>query len=156
MKKLLLLPLLWLPMLVMAQTKQLNSFDELMEAMKQGQKIQAVFHYKDCQLISGNEISDKSVDAIGGMPIDTWEYFAEGAIRNKEAFVVMSIAKLIANPKGKGYVHNYVKVRVYASNKVKITANYIDALSFEETMTENFFTTMNDGNEGAAYFYVSK
>lgn len=145
-----------LPAIMMAQTKQLNSFDELMDAMKKGNKVQAVFHYKDCQLISGNEISEKSVDAIGGMPIDTWEYFAEGAIRNKEAFVVMSISKLIANPKGDGYVYNYVKVRVYASNKVKITANYIDSVTYEEKMDENFFTTMNDGKTGAAYFYISK
>jgi hypothetical protein len=138
----------------MAKTQKLNSFEGIMDALKEGKVVHAVFYYKDCQLISDNEIEDESVDAVGGMKIDTWEYFAKGSIRNKEAFVVTSTSKLIANPKGKGYVYNYVKLRIYESGKVKITANYLDSVTHEETMTENFFTKVNDGENGAAHFFA--
>jgi phage terminase large subunit-like protein len=154
MKKLLILSLLLLPLTVMAKNQPLKSFEQVMDALKQGQTVSAVFYYKDCQLISDNEIEEESVDAIGGMKIDTWEYFAKGSIRNKEAFVVASTSKLIANPKGKGYVYNYVKIKIYESGKVKITANYLDSVTHEETMTENFFTTINNGTEGAAHFFA--
>jgi len=154
MKKLLILSLLFLPLTLMAKTQSLQSFDQVMDALKNGKTVSAVFYYKDCQLISDNEIEEESVDAIGGMKIDTWEYFAKGSIRNKEAFVVASTSKLIANPKGKGYVYNYVKIRIYESGKVKITANYLDSITHEETMTENFFTSIYNGDEGAARFFA--
>ncbi|PXX99168.1 hypothetical protein DF185_14925 [Marinifilum breve] len=154
MKKILLLSLMLIPGILMAKTQKLESFEQVMDALKQGKVVHAVFYYKDCQLISDNEIEDESVDAIGGMKIDTWEYFAKGSIRNKEAFVVTSTSKLIANPKGKGYVYNYVKLKIKESGEVKITANYVDSVTHEETMTENFFTEINDGEKGAAHFYV--
>lgn len=155
MRKLLLLSLLLIPGMLMAKNQKLESFEQVMNALKQGKVVHAVFYYKDCQLISDNEIEDESVDAIGGMKIDTWEYFAKGSIRNKEAFVVTSATKLIANPKGKGYVYNYVKLKIYESGKVKITANYVHSVTHEETMTENFFTEINVGEKGAAHFFVN-
>ena len=147
--------MLLIPGMLMAKNQKLESFDQVMDALKQGKVVHAVFYYKDCQLISDNEIEEKSVDAIGGMKIDTWEYFAKGSIRNKEAFVVTSATKLIANPMGKGYVYNYVKLKIYESGKVKITANYVDSVTHEETMTENFFTEINAGEKGAAHFFVN-
>jgi hypothetical protein len=135
--------------------KQLNNFDELMESLKSGKEVKAVFHYGQCQLISDNEISKDSIDAIGGMPISTWEYFAPMAVYNKQAFLVASESKLIRNPLAdEGFVYNYVKVKIYADNSVKITAKYVDAQTMEEVMTENFFGTINDGdNEQGIYFY---
>lgn len=155
MKKLLLFCLLLLPGMLMAKNEKLESFEQIMDALKQGKVVQAIFYYKDCQLISDNEIEEESVDAVGGMSIDTWEYFAKMSIRNKEAFVVTSTSKLIANPKGKGYVYNYVKLKIYESGKVKITANYIDSKTYEETMTENFFTEVYNGEKGAAHFFAN-
>lgn len=154
MKKFLLLALLLMPAVLMAKTQKLETFDQLMDALKEGKSVKAVFYYKDCQLISDNEIEEKSVDAVGGMNFETWEFFAKESIRNKEAFVVSSTSKLIANPKGNGYVYNYVKIKVKESGKVKITANYVDSVTHEETMTENFFTEMNKGEVGAAHFFA--
>ncbi|PKQ65454.1 hypothetical protein BZG02_00150 [Labilibaculum filiforme] len=154
MKKFLLVAFLLMPALLMAKTQKLESFEQLMDALKEGKTVKAVFYYKDCQLISDNEIEDKSVDAVGGMNFETWEFFAKGSIRNLEAFVVSSTSKLIANPLGDGYVYNYVKIKVKENGKVKITANYVDSVSHEETMSENFFTEINKGEVGAAHFFA--
>lgn len=154
MKKLILLLIICMPVISIAQTSELKSFDKIITSLKEGNKLQAVFYYQECELISDNEIVEKGVDAIGGMSIDTWEYFAEGVVRNKEAFVVSSSCQLIANPIGDGYVYNYVKLKIYASGKVKIAANYLNSVSYEQVMTENFFTIIFDGKEGAAHFFV--
>jgi len=84
-----------------------------------------------------------------------FEYFAAGAVYNKKAFVVSSTSKLIQNPTGDGYVYNYAKVKVDESNEVRITAVYLEPLTMEEKMTENFFTEVNDSeNEGGASFFI--
>lgn len=128
-----------------------------MTALKAGKEIKAVFEYSKFRMISDNEEQEKVPDAIGGMELCTWEYFAANSVRNKEAFVVFSESKLIQNPKGDGFVYNYVKVRINSDNKVKITAQYVDSKTFEVKMDENFFGTINDGkNEGGATLYCGE
>jgi len=158
MKKsaLLLSSLLFAGIIVFGQ-KQLNSFEELMASLNSGKQVKMVMHYARCQLISDNEIEDKVPDAIGGMTIDVYEYFEKGAVRNDQAFVVFSESKLIQYPKGEGYVYNYVKVKITADNKVKITAEYLNPVNFSVMMTENFFTSINDGkNEGGVFLFVAQ
>ncbi len=138
----------------MAGGEQLKNFESLMDALKAGKNVKVVINYPLCKLISDNEIQEKIPDAIGGMTIDTWEYFAENAVRNKEAFVVTSTNHLIQNPKGDGFVYNYVKIKILADNTVKITAKYLNTITFAEQMDENFFGEINDGkNDAAVYFY---
>ncbi len=137
--------------------QQITSFDDLMATLKNGKKVTAVFQYSKFKLISDNEEQEKVPDAIGGMQLSTWEFFAPNAVKNKEAFVVFSESKLIKNPKGEGMVYNYVKVRVSADQKVKVTAQYLQANSLEVKMDENFFGTINDGkNDGGLTLFVSE
>jgi hypothetical protein len=137
--------------------KQLNSFEEIMTALNSGQQVKLVMHYAKCQLISDNEIGEKVPEAIGGMTIDVYEYFEKGAVRNDQAFVVFSESKLIQYPKGDGYVYNYVKVKVTADNKVKITAEYLNPVNYGVMMTENFFTSVNDSkNDGGVTVFAAE
>ncbi|MDK2909098.1 MAG: VirK protein [Bacteroidales bacterium] len=134
----------------------LKGFNELMNALQSGKHVKMVVEYKKCQLISDNEVAEKVPDAIGGMDLDSWEYFAKGAVRNEKAFLAFSASHFIQYPKGEGYVYNYVKVKVFEDNKVKITARYVDPKSFENLMDENFFGEINDGKNGAGVsFYVN-
>lgn len=153
--------LILLPACLMASfltyAQQVTSFDELMDKLKDGKKVSAVFHYSRFKLISDNEEQDKVPDAIGGMDLSTWEYFAPNAVKNKEAFVVFSESKLIKNPKGDGMVYNYVKVKITSDNKVKVTAQYLQANTLEVKMDENFFGLINDGkNDGGLTLFVSE
>jgi hypothetical protein len=137
-----------------AKTEQLNNFEELMNALKNGEQVRMIVYYGQCQLISDNEVQERSPDAIGGMNIDVFEYFAPLSIGNPEAFVVFSQTKLINL---RGYVYNYAKVKVSEDNEVKITAQYVEPDEFEIEMDENFFSVINNGkNDGAVYFYRLK
>ena len=143
--------LLILSAILAAATDQINDFNQLMEYLKKGEQVRVVIHYGDCKLIAGNE--EKSApDAIGGMIIDTFEYFAPYSIGNEKAFLVFSQSNLINYG---GFIYNYVKFKIYDDNSVKITAQYTDPTNFELEMDENFFSNINNGeNEGAVYFYL--
>lgn len=152
MKKIILIVVLTVvSVMLLAKPTQLKSFDDLMDALKVGKDVKVVAEYGKCKLISGNE--EKSApNAIGGMGIDVWEYFAPMSIGNPTAFVVFSQTKLINYG---GYIYNYGKFRVGDDNKVKITAQYANAEDFGIEMDENFFSEINNGkNEGAVYFYA--
>ncbi len=137
----------------MAQT-QLTSFPEIMDAAKAGKSLKAVFHYTQCRLITDNEEKEKAPEAIGGMSLSVFEYFAPNAVKNKKSFLVSSESHLIQNPLGEGYVYNYVKVKIFDDNSVKITARYLDPKTFEPLMDENFFGKLNDGkNEEGIYIF---
>ncbi|MBI9069359.1 MAG: hypothetical protein JEZ09_18825 [Salinivirgaceae bacterium] len=82
MKRILLILTLLISVSSFLQTKQLKTFDELMNALKTGNNVQTVLHYKYCMVISDNEIQKDTIDAIGGIKIDTWEFFEKGRIRN--------------------------------------------------------------------------
>ncbi|NTW25276.1 MAG: hypothetical protein HGA37_11280 [Lentimicrobium sp.] len=142
---------------LMAQPRQLLNFGELLTAVKAGGQVKMVFHYAKCELIADNEKQEKVPDAIGGMSLDVFEYFAPNSVKNKEAFLVASESKLIQNPKGDDYVYNYVKVRLNADGKVKISARYLNPENYKVQMDENFFGLINDGeNDGGIYLYVNE
>lgn len=129
---------------------QIKSFEDLMETLRKGEDVNVVVEYGKCKLISSNE-EKTAPDAIGGMPVTVWEYFAPMSIGNPEAFVVFSQAKLINYG---GFIHNYAKFKISEDGSVKITAQYANAEDYELEMDENFFTIINDGkNDGALYIY---
>jgi len=134
-----------------AQTTQLNNFDEIMNALKSGESVRAVIYYGDTKLIiDGNE--EEAPNAVGGMMLETWEYFAKGTVRNERAYVTSSESVLIGHGYY-GYVYNYAKLRIYEDNSVEIIARYLDPKTFEVKMDETFKSVINNGEEGAVYFY---
>ncbi len=137
-----------------AGNKPMKSFDELMEALNAGYEVRVVIHYAKCKLEIDGEIQESSPDAIGGMEIDVYEYFAPMTVYNKLAFVVNSKSKLIQNPLGEGYVYNYVKLKTYADNSVIVIAQYLDPLTYEVIMDEKFIGVINNGkNDEGVFFY---
>ena len=69
-----------------------------MVSLKSGKQVRMVVYYNKCKLISDNEEKEKVPDAIGGMNLGVYEYFAKEAVKNKLAFVVASESKFIENP----------------------------------------------------------
>ncbi len=137
--------------------KPIENFSSLMSVLNSGGGVKAVFHYSKCKLIMNGEESDWKPDAIGGMSIDVYEYFAKGAVRNDRAYVVFSENKLIENPIGDGYVYNYAKVRVYEDGEVIIYVRYLGPQDFSENMNEEFHTTIKTvDNDAGAYFFSSQ
>ncbi len=137
-----------------AQPKPLRTAAEIMAALSSGRQVRAVLHYKDMALVDEKGAPQKSPDAVGGMDLATFEYFAAGAVGNKEGYLVASHTQLIRHPRY-GYVLNYVKLSVYDSGTVKVLAQYLSPTTYEVRMDETFTTTVADGtNTGAAKFFA--
>lgn len=137
-----------------ALPRQLKNAGEILSALKAGGLVRVVLHYKDMALVDEKGQPQVAPDAVGGMDFGTYEYFAAGAVGNKEGYVVASHTQLIRHPRY-GYVLNYVKVSVYDGGAVKIVAQYLSPTSYEVKMDETFTTIVADGtNKGAAVFYL--
>ena len=134
-----------------AQPAQLKNYDELMSALKSGESVKAVIYYGKTKLIiEGKE--EEAPNATGGMALNTWEYFDRGVIKNEKAYVTSSESVLIGHGYY-GYVYNYAKLRIYEDDKVEIIARYLDPKTFDVKMDETFTSSINNGSEGAVYFY---
>ena len=137
-----------------SQTTLVTSFDDLMTSLNAGVRVRVVIHYARCERYPAQADQSPVPDAITGMDIDTYEYFAEGAVYNKAAFVVFANSKLIQNPLGKGFVFNYGKLKINADNSVIVTAKYIHPKTFKVLMDESFRCKLSTGtdNEGIHLF----
>ena len=134
------------------QTNQLTSAKLLFEKLNSGEDINVVIYYAKCKLIvDGEEV--QSPDAVGGMKLLPYEYFAKMSVRNDKAYVTASETKLIAH-RSYGYVLNYVKIRIFEDDSVEIIAQYLDPKTYEVKMDETFNAVINNSsNDGAVYLY---
>ena len=128
----------------------LHSFGELAATLHDGHEVRAVFDYHACTLVSEKgDIGEPGPEAIGGMALRSWELFAPGVVHNPQAFVAASETHLIRHPT-RGFVQNYVKVKVFADDSVEVNAAYLDPKSLRVVMDETFRCTIDHG----ASFYV--
>jgi len=130
---------------------QITGFDRLLEVITAGGRVRAVFRYAKCRLVMESDTTD-APDAIGGMELGTFEYFAPQAVGNPQAFVSASQTSLIA--RRKGHVYNYVKLRLRQDGRAEITARYLEPPKLKVVMDELFLGELNDGlNQGGVYLY---
>lgn len=137
-----------------SQDNQIKNFDSLMEALNKGKDVKAIIHYAKCKLVI-DSVETEAPDAIGGMLLNTFEYFAKMSINNPNAFVTSSETVLITHRK-RGFVYNYVKIKIFDNNKVEITAKYLLPNTLEVVMDETFYTEINDGINNQGVFLYAK
>lgn len=126
---------------LLAQNKQINTFQELLDNLSSGQSVRAIIDYSKCDLIIDSQ-KVESPKAIGGMNFDNFEFFDVMTVRNLNAFISVSESVLISHPRY-GYVINYVKLRIYDNQKVEIVARYLDPKTIEVKMDETFRTELS-------------
>jgi len=133
---------------------RLDSALEIRAALRAGGRVRAVFEYKRMHLVDHDGQEQTPPDAVGGMDLEPFEYFAAGSVGNDVGYLTASHAQLIRHSRY-GYVTNYVKVTVEDTGAVRILAQYLDPHTDEVLMDETFTTEIADGvNKGAAFFYL--
>ena len=141
-----------------AQT-QIHNFEQMMTALKAGKSVRAVIYYGKCKLFSDGVEEKESVDAVGGLKFDTYEYFDTSVFKGKVPSFVTTSQTVLINQSHYGYVYNYVKIKVRINNSVEITARYLKprkfSSKFKVVMDETFKGTINDGtNDGGVLFFA--
>lgn len=131
--------------------KRIGSFDQLMEVLEGGGQVRAVFHYARCRMVVDGDTT-RAPEAVGGMELSSFEYFAPKSVGNESAFVSSSQTALIA--RGKGHVYNYVKLRLYQDGRAEITARYLEPPKMKVRMDEKFLGRLDDGlNQGGVSLF---
>ncbi len=153
MRRSLFLLALLFPVLASAQSP-LRSFAEILSALKAGQSVKTVIYYGQCKLFTDGKEQEKSPNAIGGMKLDTYEYFDSSIFKGKMPSFISTSQTLLINHPRHGYVYNYVKLRIKADGKVEITARYLKprrfSAKYKTVMDEMFKTAI--GEEGIKFF----
>ena len=145
--------------ILFAQTR-LNSFEQLMSALKAGKNVKTVIYYGKCKLFSEGKEQPDTINAIGGMKLDTYEYFDASVFKGKiPSFVTSSQTVLISHPVY-GYVYNYVKIKIRIDHSVEITARYLKpqklSAKFKVVMDETFKGKINDGTNDAGVLFFAE
>ena len=131
-----------------AQQHQIKNFDQLLLALRNGTEVRAVIEYGLCKLIA-DSVETKSPDAIGGLSLSTFEYFATMSVRNPKAFVSSSQTVVISHPRY-GHVLNYVRLKIFDDNNVEIIARYLSPTTYQVVMDETFYGSISSGNDNKA------
>jgi hypothetical protein len=140
-----------------AQTAVKN-FEQLMTALKDGKSVKVVIYYSKCKLFSDGKEQPDTIDAIGGMRLDTYEYFDSSVFHGKVPSFVTTSETVLINHRSYGYVFNYVKIKISNNNSVEIMARYLKPRKFSSkykvVMDETFKGKINDGtnNEGVLFY----
>jgi hypothetical protein len=138
---------------------QLTSFEKLLSSFKEGRDVKAVIYYGNCDLFSEGVKQDKSPNAIGGMKLDTYEYFDSSVFKGKLPSFISASQTVLINHRKYGYVYNYVKLRILSDGSVEITARYLRPRRFSSkykvVMDETFKTKINDTNNNGGIVFFS-
>jgi len=129
--------------------RKLLSFTELNQSLEAGYSVRAVLRYAKCDLDGA-----PGPNAVGGMDIGVYEYFAKGVVGNPQAYLATSENKLIHMQSGK--VFNYVKLSIREDDTVEIRAQYLNPTDFTVKMDETFKCRIDDGTGTAGVELFSR
>ncbi|MBD3373309.1 MAG: hypothetical protein GF403_11415 [Candidatus Coatesbacteria bacterium] len=124
----------------------LDDFAELREVLFTGGEVRVVADYAACEMLLDGEPVGPGPEAVGGLTIEAFEYFAPGVVGNELGYLSFSHSQLIAH---RDYVLNYVRFRVYEDGAVEVTARYLDPQNHEVLMDEGFTARLGE----AVVFY---
>jgi hypothetical protein len=134
---------------------RLKNYPDLYKALTNGREVRVVLNYLKMDLIIDGKKEPKSVDAVGGMQIGSWERFAKGVVRNDQEYIATSATNLIAHPRY-GHVYNYVRLRIYLDGTVEVTARYLTPTDYKVVMDETFKGSISNGkDENAVSFFAT-
>lgn len=134
---------------------KLSSVEDIKQVLFSGRSVRVVNFYSKCQglnPVTGKERS--GVDAVGGMIIETFEYFGEDVFPDKPPYLAASKAQMVYV--GDRFYKDYVKMRFFENNRVEIISMFLDPETNEIIPLHDFKCEVNSGNgsDGGVHAYV--
>ena len=150
--------LMCISMNVFAQ-EHLNSFDKILNAFKEGKDVKVVIYYGNCEMFSDGVKQEKSPNAIGGMELNTYEYFDSSVFRAKLPSFISTSQTVLIHHRKYGYVYNYVKLRINSNGSIDISARYLKprklSSKFKVVMDETFKTKISELKKDAGIVFYA-
>ena len=136
---------------------QITSYEELKSVLFSGQTVRIRnFYYRCKEMNQETGEAHPGADAVGGMELDTFEYFGDSVFKNKPPYLATSKSQLIL-VNGKFY-QDYVKLRFYPDETVEIIAKFYDIENHEIIDLHDISCRLNKGGDddgGVCLYYGS-
>lgn len=138
-----------------AQTVKLTSFQELKKALEAGQTLKVVIHFANCHAIGADKKTEASPGIVSGFTIGSFDFFPKNSARNSKGFISLASGYMNETLPGKGYMHNFLRLKIFEDGKVAITTSQINPLTFENDSWELYDAQMFNGemNQAGVYIY---
>jgi hypothetical protein len=116
---------------ILAETKILANYDQLLQALDSGSQVRAVVHFDKCKLESGDgRISSLS----GGLTFDVFNHY-DMPIEGNRTREVISTSKTVFSLGTRyefGPINNYVRLHVFKDNTAQLFGAFLDPQTYEQ------------------------
>ena len=128
---------------------QIRDFKHLKIALFSGKTIKSIHNYGKCLEIdpeTGEQYP--GAQAVGGMVIDSFEYFSTGTANNDQPYIAASTSKMVLI--GEKFYQDYVKLRFFQNGRIQTVARFYDPKTHEVIPLHDYECKLNvDSNDEA-------
>lgn len=137
--------------------QRITSYEQLKSVLFSGYTVRIRNFYSDC--IEKDQASGEDrpgADAIGGMELDTFEYFGDSVFENRPPYLATSKSQLIY-VNGTFY-QDYVKLRFFPDGTVEIMAKFYNIETHETIDLHDITCRINSGDDddGGVSLYIGQ
>lgn len=140
----------------LSNTKTLDNFNELLQALDSGNQVRAVIHFDKCKLETGTEI----VSEISfGFNYDWYNhyYLPINAQNTKEVIATSKNIFSVATLNNLGSINNYLRLHVFKDNTARVFGAVIDPKTYEQKITASFLCSVsNNQDQAGVMLYTSE
>lgn len=138
------LSIIFLTNTLTSESRSLLSYDEVKDALNNGNKLRIIMDYKGMNFYFNNTV-EPSPDEKSGFDLNDYQYFARMAIGNPLEFIITSFTILVVHPTY-GPIYDYGKIRMYENGKFELIVYFLNAADYKIIEYKSFNTTIDAGH----------
>ncbi len=137
---------------VVASSKMLANYEDVVKAISHGERLQAVANFNTCLPAADDPIQLGTI---------TFEHFlVYSAEKNgKKMDVIGTSNTILLHKNNEGYQFEYVKARIFSDNSVEIFQQYLNPKNYSPFKKGSSFTcrlnNKKDSLDGVAFYVIS-
>ena len=128
---------------------KISNFEHLKVALFEGKTIKSIHNYSKCtETDPETGETYPGANAVGGMVIDSFEYFGKGTSGYDIPYIAASTSKMVLI--GDKFYQDYVKLRFFSDGKIQTVARFYDPKTHEVIPLHDYECKLNPGNNNEA------
>ena len=143
-----------------AASKNLMTYDQLLQAVQQGDDVRAIINFDKCTLkkAEGKSVADTSVDTSGTSSRINFTIFShyKVPVNNQEKFTIATSQTILTEHRVFGPVYAYGRLRVFEDNTGEFHSAYYDPKTYELKGAANYICRLGNGvDQGGIELFAS-
>ena len=123
-------------------------------ALETGRTLKVIIHFGNCHAIGTDKKAEDSPGIVTGFTVGSFDFFPKNSARNSKEFISLVSGNMNETLPGKGYVYNFLRLKIFEDGKVAITTSQINPLTFENDSLGLYEAQMFAGEAEEAGVYI--